>query len=90
MQTNQIRKTSVLSVKCKLSYSWLPEIPVGDGNNSGLIPSRVKPMTLKSVFTASLLDAQHQKNSVKNKPASLLVVPLGKALSGIPPFWCDR
>ena len=25
----------------------------------GLIPSRVKPMTLKSVFTASLLDAQH-------------------------------
>ena len=26
---------------------------------SGLIPSRVKPMTLKSVFTASLLDVQH-------------------------------
>ena len=25
----------------------------------GLIPSRVKPMTLKLVFTASLLDAQH-------------------------------
>ena len=24
-----------------------------------LIPSRVKPITLKSVFTASLLDAQH-------------------------------
>ena len=24
----------------------------------GLIPSRVKPMTLKLVFTASLLDAQ--------------------------------
>ena len=24
-----------------------------------LIPSRVKPMTLKLVFTASLLDAQH-------------------------------
>ena len=27
--------------------------------DSGLIPSRVKPMTLKVVFTASLLDAQH-------------------------------
>ena len=25
----------------------------------GLIPSRVKPMTVKLVFTASLLDAQH-------------------------------
>ena len=27
--------------------------------NLGFIPSRVKPITLKSVFTASLLDAQH-------------------------------
>ena len=27
--------------------------------HSGLIPSRVKPMTLKLVFTAFLLDAQH-------------------------------
>ena len=27
--------------------------------DSGLIPSRVKPMTLKLVFTSSLLDAQH-------------------------------
>ena len=25
-----------------------------------------------------------------NKPASLLVVPLRKALSEIPPFWCGR
>ena len=25
---------------------------------------------------------------MENKPASLLVVPLGKALSGIPPSWC--
>ena len=41
-------------------------------------------MTLKLVFTASLLDAQHLRDSVENKPASLLVVPLGKALSGIP------
>ena len=27
--------------------------------DSGLISSRIKPMTLKLVFTASLLDAQH-------------------------------
>ena len=27
--------------------------------DSGLIPSRVKPMTLKLLFAASLLDAQH-------------------------------
>ena len=25
---------------------------------------------------------------MENKPANLLVVPLGKALSGIPPSWC--
>ena len=34
------------------------------------------------VFTASLLGAQHQNNSVKLKPASSLVL-LQKALSGI-------
>ena len=56
----------------------------------GLIPNRVKPMTLKLVFTASLLDAQHQRNSVDNKPASLLVVPLRRALGEIPPSWCGR
>ena len=53
--------------------------------DSGLIPSRVKPMTLKLVFTASRLDAQHQRDSVENKPTSLLV-PLGKALSRILSF----
>ena len=57
---------------------------------SGLIPSRVKPMTLKLVFTASLLDAQHLTDGVENKPVSLLVVPLGKALSGVSPSWCGR
>ena len=56
----------------------------------GLIPSRVKLMTLKLVFTASLLNAQNESDSVKNKPASLLVVSLGRALSGIPPSWCGR
>ena len=56
----------------------------------GLIPSRLPPMTLKLVFTASRLDAQHLTNDVENKPASLLVMPLGKAHSVIPPLWCGR
>ena len=56
--------------------------------HSGLIPSRIKPMTLKLVFTASLLDDQHQTDSVENKPASLLAVPLERALNGIPLSWC--
>ena len=31
----------------------------------GSIPSRVKPMALKLVFTASLLDVQHLRDSVE-------------------------
>ena len=56
----------------------------------GLISSRVKPMTSKLVFTASLFDTQHCRDNVESQPASLLVVPLGKALDGIPPSWCGR
>ena len=56
--------------------------------DSVLISRRIKPMTFKLVFTASLLDAQHQGDSVKDKPANLLVVPLGKALCSIPSLWC--
>ena len=41
--------------------------------------------TLKNGTTASLLGAQHLRDSVENKPASLLVVSLGKALNGMPP-----
>ena len=43
--------------------------------DSHLIPSRVKPMTSKLVFTPSLPDAQRYKDSVTNKPARLVVVP---------------
>ena len=60
------------------------------GVDTGLISSWVKPMTLKLVFTAFLFDVQHYRDSVENKPASLLVVPLGRTLSGIPPSWCGR
>ena len=42
------------------------------------------------VFAASLLGAQHNKDIVKNKPESLLVVSLGKALKGMPLSLCGR
>ena len=41
------------------------------------------------VFTASLLGAQQNKDSVEDKPASLLV-SLVKALNGMPPSSCGR
>ena len=43
--------------------------------------------TIKIVFTASLLGAQQNRDSVENKP---LVVPLGKALNRMPPSLCGR
>ena len=46
--------------------------------------------TLKMVSTPSLLGARHLRKVVGNKPASLLVVSLGKALNGTPPFLCGR
>ena len=42
------------------------------------------------VFTASPLGAQQNKDIVENKPESLLVVYLGKTLSGMPLSLCDR
>ena len=41
--------------------------------------------TSKIVFTASLLRTQQLGEVVENKPTSLLVVSLGKALNGTPP-----
>ena len=43
-----------------------------------------------TVFTASMLGAQHKKDSVKNKLASSLFVSLGKALNKIPPSLCGK
>ena len=40
--------------------------------NSGLISSRVKSVIVELLFFATLLDTQHERNSVKNNPASLL------------------
>ena len=42
------------------------------------------------VSTASLLGARHVEGVVENKPASSLVVFLGKALNGTPPPLCGR
>ena len=46
--------------------------------------------TLKMVSIASLLGARHLLEVVENKPASSLVVSLGKALNGTPPPLCGR
>ena len=40
--------------------------------------------------TTSLLGARHLGKVVENKPASSLVVSLGKALNGTPPPLCGR
>ena len=42
------------------------------------------------VSIASLLGARHLVEVVENKPASSLVVSLGKALNGTPPPLCGR
>ena len=49
------------SLKCKLFNSLDGAVDRASASGtvvSGLVPSRVKPMTLKLVFTVSLLDAQ--------------------------------
>ena len=46
----------------------------------------VEAKILKLVFTASPLDSQRYRDVVENKPASLLIVLLGKALNEIPLF----
>ena len=42
------------------------------------------------VFKSFLLGTEHKRDGVENKPASLLVVSLGKALNGMPPSLCGR
>ena len=43
----------------------------------GVIPSLVKPITLKLVVTVSLLEILPYGENVENKPASLLVAEMG-------------
>ena len=48
-----------------------------------LFPHLVISMIIKTVSKVFMLDAHHQGDSAKEKPVSLLVVPLSKALTGI-------
>ena len=58
----------------------------------GSIPCQVVSKDFKKmVFTVFLLGVQHETNSTETKPEISLVVPLGKVLSGISPFFvADR
>ena len=42
------------------------------------------------VSTTSLLGTLYLRDVVENKLASLLVMPLGKALNGTPPPLCEK
>ena len=55
-----------------------------------IFPVESYQKTLKMVFTASLLGAQHNRDIMGNKTASLLVVSLGKARNGMPPSLCGK
>ena len=46
--------------------------------------------SLKMVFTTSLPGAQYKRDSMKNKPASLLVVSLDETLKVMPPSSCGK
>ena len=39
---------------------------------------------MKTIFTSSLFDAQHERDNVKKKSASLLLVFLGKTFDRMP------
>ena len=74
-------KLTVAGNSKKVAHLWV-RASASEAVDLGLIPSRVKPMTLNLVFTISLLDAQHERKRMKNKPASLdlLVVSSYSAL----------
>ena len=80
--TSDIRKlnpavTPTINTSCELNIKqlrWSSDIErPSRAVDSGLILSRVKPMTLKLVFTASLLVAHHLRDSVENKLTSSAV-----------------
>ena len=56
----------------------------------GLIPSRVKTNDFEIGIHSFPASHSALTGQCGGKPASLLVVPLGKALSGITPFWCGK
>ena len=53
--------------------------------------SRVRPKDFKKgIHTFPAWRSAQKRDCVENKPASLLVVSLGKALNGTPPPLCGR
>ena len=44
-------------------------LSASEAADSGLIPNRVQQMTLKLIFTASLLDARHYRESLCGEQA---------------------
>ena len=66
----------------RLHNGWSVRFAVGRPGFIPLVESYQK--TLKMVSIASLLGARHLWEVVENKPASSLVVSLGKALNGTP------
>ena len=56
----------------------------------GLIPSRVKLMTLKIGIHSFFAGRSALKEQCRKQAGKLLVVPLKKALMGIPSSWCGR
>ena len=54
------------------------------------VPFPSPSKALKNDIPAFVLGVQHERDNAEIMPASSLVVSLGKALSGIPPFLCGR
>ena len=65
-----------------LSVSWLVYLEF-----ISLVKSYYR--TKKMVLSSSLLGAQNKRDSVENKPESLLVVSLSKTFNGRPPYLCS-
>ena len=71
-------------------YGVVVEASASQSVDLGFIPLvESYQKTLKMVSIASLLDARHLWEVVENKPASSLVVSLGKALNGTPHLYVE-
>ena len=69
--------------------SALQSVDLEEGG--GVIPFvKLYQKAFKMVSIASLLGTRHLEDVMENKPASSLVVSLGKALNGTPPSFCGR
>ena len=86
MQKKLDKQNTGAMVKVVVGMSTLQLVELGFISPSQVIPKDFKKM----VFTASPLGAQHKRDSVENKPTSLLVVSLSKTLKGMLPSLCGK